>query len=56
MAAFVRVASVGEVPPGEMMTVQVNGQPVVLANVDGTIYAFGGVCSHGVVNLFALVP
>jgi nitrite reductase/ring-hydroxylating ferredoxin subunit len=46
MAAFVRVASVGDVPPGEMMTVQVNGQPVVLANVDGTIYAFSGVCSH----------
>jgi nitrite reductase/ring-hydroxylating ferredoxin subunit len=46
MAACVRVASVGDVPPGEMMTVQVNGQPVVLANVDGTIYAFGGVCSH----------
>jgi len=46
MAAFVRVASVGDVPPGAMMTVQVNGQPVVLANVDGTIYAFSGVCGH----------
>jgi nitrite reductase/ring-hydroxylating ferredoxin subunit len=46
MAAFVRVANVGDVPPGKMMTVQVNGQSVVLANVDGTIYAFSGVCSH----------
>ena len=46
MAAFVRVASVRDVPPGKMMTVQVNGQAVVLANVDGTIYAFSGVCSH----------
>jgi nitrite reductase/ring-hydroxylating ferredoxin subunit len=46
MVAFVRVAWVGDVPPGKMLTVQVNGQPVVLANVDGTIYAFSGVCGH----------
>jgi len=46
MVAFVRVASVRDVPPGKMMTVQVNDQPVVLANVDGTIYASSSVCSH----------
>ena len=46
MVAFVRVASIGDVPPGKMMAVQVNSQPVVLANVDGTIYAFSGICSH----------
>ena len=46
MAAFVKVARVGDVPPGKMKTVNVNGQPVVLANVDGTLYAFSGICSH----------
>ncbi len=46
MADFVRVAGVGDVPAGEMLTVQVDGDDVVLANVDGEIYAFGGECSH----------
>ncbi len=46
MVAFVKVARLGDVPPGGMLTVNIAGQPVVLANVDGTIYAFGGVCSH----------
>jgi 3-phenylpropionate/trans-cinnamate dioxygenase ferredoxin subunit len=46
MATFVKVARVDDVPPGKMKTVSVNGQPVILANVGGTIYALGGICSH----------
>jgi 3-phenylpropionate/trans-cinnamate dioxygenase ferredoxin component len=46
MAAFMKVAQVDDVPPGKMKTVNVNGQPIVLANVDGTLYAFSGMCSH----------
>ncbi|MEE8369904.1 MAG: non-heme iron oxygenase ferredoxin subunit [Dehalococcoidia bacterium] len=46
MADFMRVASVGDVPQGEMLIVQLNGDDVVLANVDGDIYAFGGECTH----------
>jgi apoptosis-inducing factor 3 len=46
MAAFEQVARVGDVPPGKLLAVNLNGQPVVLANVDGTIYAFSGMCSH----------
>ncbi len=46
MAEFVRVASVDEVPPGEMRTVEVDGEDVVLANVDGQIFAIGGTCTH----------
>jgi nitrite reductase/ring-hydroxylating ferredoxin subunit len=46
MAAFMKVARVGDVPPGQMKTVNVNGQPIVLANVDGTLYALSGICSH----------
>jgi nitrite reductase/ring-hydroxylating ferredoxin subunit len=46
MAAYVKVARVGDVSPGKMLTANVNGQPVVLANVDGAIYAFGGMCTH----------
>jgi nitrite reductase/ring-hydroxylating ferredoxin subunit len=46
MADFVRVAGVGDIPTGEMLIVQVNGDEVVLANVDGKVYAFGNDCSH----------
>ncbi len=46
MAEFVRVASVGDVPAGEMLTVQVDGDDVVLANVDGDIHAFSNECTH----------
>jgi len=46
MAEFVRVASVGEVPPGEMKIVEVNGKEIVLANVAGEIVAFGSECTH----------
>jgi nitrite reductase/ring-hydroxylating ferredoxin subunit len=46
MAAYVKVARMGDVSPGKMLTVNVNGQPVVLANVNGAIYAFGGICTH----------
>ena len=46
MGTFVKVARVGDVPPGKMLTVPLDGQPVVLANVDGAMYAFGGICTH----------
>ena len=46
MAEFVRVAGRGDVPAGEMLIVEVEGEEIVLANVDGEIYAFGGECTH----------
>ncbi len=46
MPEFVRVASVDEVPPGEMKIVEVDGEDIVLANVDGEIYAMHGECTH----------
>jgi len=44
--AFVKVASVSDVPEGKMKQVDLNGKPVMLANVHGTIYAIGGLCTH----------
>jgi nitrite reductase/ring-hydroxylating ferredoxin subunit len=46
MADFVRVAAAGDVPAGEMLIVEVEGEEIVLANVDGQIYAFGNECTH----------
>ena len=46
MPDFVRVASVNDLPAGEMLIVQVDGNEVALASVDGQIYAFGNECTH----------
>ncbi|MBI4126022.1 MAG: Rieske 2Fe-2S domain-containing protein [Deltaproteobacteria bacterium] len=40
------VAKVKDVPKGKMIQVQVNGKDILLANVDGTIYAIENICSH----------
>lgn len=42
----VRVASLHEIPPGSMRCVTVDGLPIALANVQGTIYAFSDACRH----------
>jgi Rieske [2Fe-2S] domain len=46
MVAFVQVARIGDVPSGKLLAVNLHGQPMLLANVDGTIYALSGMCSH----------
>lgn len=42
----VRVLRVGELAPGRLAYVEVDGLPIALANVGGTIYAFGDTCRH----------
>ena len=46
MADFVRVASLRELPAGALLAVEVGGHELVLANVDGTVYALDGICTH----------
>jgi nitrite reductase/ring-hydroxylating ferredoxin subunit len=46
MAEFVRVAGVSDVPPGEMMIVEVGGEEVVVANLGGDFVAFQNACTH----------
>ena len=46
MQEFVRVAALSELPPGKLKGVDVQGTPVCLANVDGTVYAFQDNCTH----------
>lgn len=46
MSRWVRVADEGECAVGELLGVMAEGVPVVLANVDGTLYALHDVCSH----------
>ena len=42
----VPVARLDEIPPGTMLMVQVDGTNILLVNLDGTIRATQGVCSH----------
>lgn len=43
---FYEAAPVDWVRPGETATVEVDGWPVAIANVDGTFYAFQALCPH----------
>jgi nitrite reductase/ring-hydroxylating ferredoxin subunit len=40
------IASLHELPPGSMIYRLIEGLPIALANVAGSIYAFGDTCRH----------
>lgn len=44
--AFVKVANVGDVPPGRVRVVEIGREDVALCNVNGDIYAVANVCTH----------
>lgn len=46
MAEFVKVASLSHLPPGRMKGALVDGEPVVVYNVAGRIYATRDLCTH----------
>jgi 3-phenylpropionate/trans-cinnamate dioxygenase ferredoxin component len=46
MSDFVKVAELSDVDDGELMAVEVDGEPVCLANVGGSVYAFTDNCTH----------
>lgn len=46
MSEFVDAAPVDWVGPGETAAVDVDGQVVAIANVDGNFYAFDNLCPH----------
>ncbi len=43
---IVRVAGIADIPPGSMYYAEIEGLPIALANVAGTIYAFSDTCRH----------
>jgi 3-phenylpropionate/trans-cinnamate dioxygenase ferredoxin subunit len=46
MSDWVSVAKAGELAPGQWRTVDVDGTPVVVFNLDGDYYAIEDVCTH----------
>jgi CDGSH iron-sulfur domain-containing protein 3 len=45
--AFQDVGADAEVGDGQLIGVEVDGQPLVVGRVDGQLHAIGGLCSHG---------
>ncbi|MFP3948277.1 MAG: non-heme iron oxygenase ferredoxin subunit [Longimicrobiales bacterium] len=46
MSDWHRVASLDDCPAGSLLGVRANGAAIVLANVDGDVYALKDQCSH----------
>jgi 3-phenylpropionate/trans-cinnamate dioxygenase ferredoxin component len=46
MSDWVKVAEVGEIPPGETKLVDVDGGMVLVCNVDGEYHAIDDMCTH----------
>ena len=46
MSEWVTVAAVDDLPPGDSMRVEQDGESIALFNVDGTFYAIAGRCPH----------
>jgi nitrite reductase (NADH) small subunit len=46
MPGFTRIAALADIPPGGAKSCNLNGTPVALYNVDGTVYATHGTCVH----------
>jgi nitrite reductase/ring-hydroxylating ferredoxin subunit len=46
MGDFVKVAKVNDLSVGETILVEVGDEQVLLANVDGKLYAIGDECTH----------
>jgi len=43
---FVKVANITDIPVSDMKEVQVNGQNICVANIDGKYFAINNICSH----------
>ena len=46
MAEFIKVAAHDELEEGELLAVEVDGEPICIAKVDGRVYAFTDNCTH----------
>lgn len=44
--AFIQVAKVHDIPPGQVRAFEVGDEDVVLCNVGGQIYALANLCTH----------
>ena len=50
-AGWVRAASRAELPPGEVLGVELAGRPIALYDVDGNVFATDNICTHAYARL-----
>ena len=46
MGRYVRVLELSELPAGSIAAVDVEGRHILLANIEGEVYAVSGYCTH----------
>lgn len=46
MSDLQKVANLSDIPAGQMKAVEIDGEQVVLCNVEGALYAVSDICSH----------
>jgi nitrite reductase/ring-hydroxylating ferredoxin subunit len=46
MTEFMKAVEASKVPPDTMLTVEIGGESVLIANVDGKYLAMGAICTH----------
>ena len=46
MTDFIKVAELDDLEDGDLMAVEIDGEPVCLAKVEGIVYAFTDNCTH----------
>lgn len=46
MQKFIKVADLGDLPPGGKLLIDLDGRALALFNVDGTIHAIDDICTH----------
>jgi 3-phenylpropionate/trans-cinnamate dioxygenase ferredoxin component len=46
LGTFIKVCSVSELPPGSMRGVEHDGKRIIVVNLEGTLYAWDGTCTH----------
>lgn len=51
-ANFVKAANLDQIKTGKMMRLNIQEQDILLANVDGTIYAVDNMCTHEDASLY----
>ena len=43
---FVRALPLSKLPPGTMAGVELEGTKLLVSNIEGSVYAVGGICTH----------
>lgn len=48
---FVKIAALSDIPPGDMVSVKVGAEEILLVNLDGELHACDDICTHAYANL-----